>query len=57
MGEMRGMTHDEPEAIAVSPGETQELTHTFAAIRKSPAGCDVVGHCEARMKTEITVGA
>jgi uncharacterized cupredoxin-like copper-binding protein len=57
MAEMGGMTHDEPEGIAVKAGETKELTYTFAAAGKTLAGCHVVGHYAAGMKAEITVGA
>ena len=38
MAAMGGMTHDEPEGIAVKPSETKELTYTFAQAGKpSPA--------------------
>jgi uncharacterized cupredoxin-like copper-binding protein len=55
MGAMGGMTHDEPEGIGLKPGETKELTYTFAAAGKVLAGCHVVGHYGAGMKAEITV--
>jgi uncharacterized cupredoxin-like copper-binding protein len=55
MGAMGGMTHDEPEGIGLKPGETKELTYTFAAAGKALAGCHVVGHYGAGMKAEITV--
>lgn len=57
MAEMGGMTHDQPEGIAVRPGETKELTYNFAAVGKTLAGCHVVGHFGAGMKAEITVDA
>jgi uncharacterized cupredoxin-like copper-binding protein len=55
MGAMGGMTHDEPEGIGLKPGETKELTFTFAAAGKVLAGCHEVGHYSAGMKAEITV--
>jgi len=55
MAEMGGMTHDEPEGIAVSAGETKELTYTFAQAGQTLAGCHVVGHYGAGMKATIEV--
>jgi uncharacterized cupredoxin-like copper-binding protein len=52
---MGGMTHDEPEGIGVKPGETRELTYTFAEAASSLAGCHVVGHYLAGMRAEIAV--
>jgi uncharacterized cupredoxin-like copper-binding protein len=56
MMEMGGMGHDEPEGIAVDPGETKELTYTFAEPGEMLAGCHVAGHYAGGMKTTITVG-
>ena len=50
-----GMAHDEPEEIAVKPGETKELTYTFAKVGETLAGCHVAGHYGAGMKAAITV--
>lgn len=50
-----GMTHDEPEGIAVKPGETKELTYTFADAGQMLAGCHVAGHYGGGMMAEITV--
>ena len=55
MATMGGMTHDEPEGIAVKPGETKELTYTFAQAGETLAGCHVVGHYGGGMKATITV--
>jgi uncharacterized cupredoxin-like copper-binding protein len=55
MAEMGGMTHDEPEGIAVKPGETKELTYTFAEAGETLAGCHVAGHYGGGMKATITV--
>ena len=55
MGAMGGMTHDEPEGIAVKPGETKELTYTFAEAGQALAGCHVAGHYAGGMKAAITV--
>jgi uncharacterized cupredoxin-like copper-binding protein len=49
------MTHDEPEGIAVRPGETKELTYTFAQAGGTLAGCHVAGHYAGGMKAAITV--
>lgn len=57
MQTMGGMTHDEPEGIAVKPGETKELTFTFASAGETLAGCHVQGHYAAGMKATIKVGA
>ena len=55
MAEMGGMTHDEPEGIALEPGETKELTFTFAEAGETLAGCHVVGHYGGGMKATITI--
>ncbi len=55
MAEMGGMVHDEPEGIAVKPGETKELTYTFAEPGETLAGCHVAGHYGGGMKASITV--
>jgi uncharacterized cupredoxin-like copper-binding protein len=55
MAQMGGMGHDEPEGIAVAPGETKELTYTFAEAGETLAGCHVLGHYGGGMKATITV--
>ena len=50
-----GMQHDEPDAIFVKPGETKELTFTFAQPGDMLAGCHVTGHYDAGMKASIIV--
>lgn len=55
MASMGGMTHDEPEGIAVKPGDTKELTYTFAQAGETLAGCHVAGHYGGGMKAAITV--
>jgi uncharacterized cupredoxin-like copper-binding protein len=55
MVSMGGMTHDEPEGIAVKPGETRELTYTFAEAGETLAGCHVAGHYAGGMKAPIIV--
>ena len=55
MAEMGGMGHDEPEGIAVKPGETKELTYTFAEAGPTLAGCHVAGHYGGGMKADVTV--
>jgi uncharacterized cupredoxin-like copper-binding protein len=55
MTAMGGMAHDEPEGIAVKPGETKELTYTFVEAGPTLAGCHVAGHYGAGMKADIAV--
>ena len=55
MLKMGGMGHDEPEGIAVDPGETRELTYTFATPGPTLAGCHVAGHYAGGMKAAVTV--
>ncbi len=55
MSTMGGMTHDEPEGIGLKPGETKELTYTFAAAGQALAGCHVAGHYGGGMKAAISV--
>jgi uncharacterized cupredoxin-like copper-binding protein len=50
-----GMQHDESDAIVVKPGETKELTFTFATPGETLAGCHVTGHYAAGMKAIINV--
>ena len=57
MQSMGGMTHDEPEGIAVPSGETKELTYTFAEPGATLAGCHVAGHYVGGMRASITVVA
>jgi len=49
------MRHDQPEGISVAPGETKELTYTFAEPGETLAGCHVIGHYGGGMKATITV--
>lgn len=50
-----GMPHDDPDGIAVEPGETRELTYTFAEAGPTLAGCHVPGHYGAGMKATLTI--
>lgn len=52
---MDGMSHDDPNGIAVKPGETKELTFTFPESGEVLAGCHVAGHYDGGMKASITV--
>jgi uncharacterized cupredoxin-like copper-binding protein len=49
------MPKDEPMAIGVESGKTKELTVTFAKAGAVLAGCHVVGHYAAGMKSTITI--
>jgi uncharacterized cupredoxin-like copper-binding protein len=55
MAAMGGMTHDEPQGIALKPGETKELTYTFAQAGETLAGCHVAGHYGGGMKATISI--
>ena len=55
MMSMGGMRHDEPEGIGLAPGETKELTYTFATAGQVIAGCHEDGHYGGGMKAAITV--
>ena len=60
MRESDGMDHgghgggDEDE-LTVEPGETGELTHTFAESETIEIGCHQPGHYDAGMKIEVEV--
>jgi uncharacterized cupredoxin-like copper-binding protein len=47
--------HDEPSGISLQPGETKELTYTFAEPGQVLAGCHVPGHYPAGMRAVISV--
>jgi len=47
------MGHDEENGISVEPGETRELTHTFASPAEWLAGCHVPGHYDAGMRATV----
>jgi uncharacterized cupredoxin-like copper-binding protein len=50
-----GMGHDDPNGVAVDPGETKELTITFDAAASLLAACHVPGHYAGGMKTSLAV--
>lgn len=52
-----GMAHDEPQGIAVDPGQTKELTFTFVEPGATLAGCHLPGHYAAGMKAAVTITA
>lgn len=60
--DMESMDHGDGEAMAaelhgvvVEPGESVELTHTFAAAGSMIVGCHEPGHWEAGMRMDVTV--
>jgi len=55
MAEMGGMPHDEPNGVAVQPGETKELAITFDEPGQLIAGCHLPGHYPGGMRATITV--
>jgi len=52
-GEM--MMHDEPNAMTIDAGETNELTWHFTEAGSVLIGCHQVGHYDSGMKATITV--
>jgi len=55
MLEMGGMAHDEPNGIAVDPGESKVLQHTFAFAGTVLIGCHERGHYDAGMVASVAV--
>ena len=55
MMSMGGMSRDEADGIVLKPGETKELTHTFATAGAFVAGCHETAHYGGGMKAAITV--
>lgn len=49
------MTHADPNAIAIPPGETADLSWTFAGPGEVLFGCHVQGHYDGGMVGTITV--
>lgn len=52
---MGSMSHDEPNAIGLEPGETKELYMMFSEPGETLAGCHIPGHYLAGMRATITV--
>jgi uncharacterized cupredoxin-like copper-binding protein len=50
-----GMMHDESNAVAVGPGQTEELIYTFDEPGELLIGCHVDRHYEAGMRGTIVV--
>jgi uncharacterized cupredoxin-like copper-binding protein len=55
MIEMGGMGHDEPNGIAVEPGESKALEHTFATGGTVLIGCHEPGHYAGGMVATVAV--
>ncbi len=55
MSGQMAMVMDEPTGIGVKPGQTKELTLTFADTTPVFGGCHIPGHYLAGMKATITV--
>lgn len=57
MAEMGGEMemHDEPNLLALEPGETKELTWHFTQPGEILIGCHQTGHYAAGMKANVTV--
>lgn len=54
MGEEMEM-HDEPNLLALEPGETKEMTWHFTQAGEILIGCHQPGHYDAGMKATVTV--
>ncbi|HEX2882977.1 MAG TPA: hypothetical protein VHQ42_00225 [Candidatus Limnocylindria bacterium] len=50
-----GMSHDDPNGVAVDPGATETLEYTFGEAGELLAGCHEQGHYEAGMVASMTV--
>jgi len=46
---------DDSDAVTVDPGDTEELTHTFAEAGTLEVGCHQPGHYDAGMKITVEV--
>lgn len=46
---MGGMTHDDPNAVLVDPGQTRELIWTFKKTARLEFACNIPGHYESGM--------
>ena len=57
MAEMGGEMdmHDEPNLLALEPGETEELTWHFTQAGEILIGCHQPGHYDAGMKANVTI--
>jgi uncharacterized cupredoxin-like copper-binding protein len=43
------------KSLAAAPGQSKELTYTFAEPGETLAGCHFAGHYEGGMKATVTV--
>lgn len=55
-GGMAGMDHDS-KAVAVKPGKTASITHTFSSVGALLIGCHEPGHYKSGMKMTINATA
>jgi uncharacterized cupredoxin-like copper-binding protein len=46
---MGGMTHDDPNAVLVDPGQTRELIWTFTRTARLEFACNIPGHYQSGM--------
>jgi uncharacterized cupredoxin-like copper-binding protein len=49
------MEHNDPNAVSVAPGETDELVWTFSETGTFEAACNIPGHYQAGMRASIDV--
>lgn len=52
-GGMSPMKHDDPNAVLIEPGKTEELVWKFSRNAKLEFACNLPGHYEAGMKGHI----
>ncbi len=50
-----GATHDEPNAMSLASGATEEMTWTFTEAGEIIFGCHTAGHYEAGMHGDIAI--
>ncbi|WP_051229106.1 cupredoxin domain-containing protein [Paludibacterium yongneupense] len=57
MRQMPGMVHDDPNVIALKPGETRQLIWKFTKLRERTLifACNVPGHYQAGMFLRLTI--
>ncbi len=57
MRQMPNMTHTDPNAVRIAPGQTAELIWTFSQAGSFLYACLIPGHWEAGMQGTVTVAA
>lgn len=55
MREMPDMQHDDPNVVTLEPGETRSLIWTFAKAADIEVACNIPGHYEGGMHSQVEV--